>query len=163
VIRGILAATLLFGVGCSSALTPAVLVVRHAERDPGRDPDLNAAGVRRAEALVEPARRAGVVAAYHTQYKRTRQTAEPAAKALGIPLIQIDIEPKREAEYAEAVVRHIQAHYPGRPVLIVSHSNTVPILLGKLGVASPREIPETEYGTLFVVTGNKLSEARFGP
>jgi broad specificity phosphatase PhoE len=138
------------------------LVVRHADREPGRDPDLNAAGRARAQALVEPARRAGVVAVYHTQYKRTKQTAEPAAVALGIPLIQIDVVAGHESEHADALVRHIESHYAGKPVLIVGHSNTIPMVLRKLGVPAPREIPDAEYGTIFIVTNGKVTEERFG-
>ena len=161
-IRAALAAALLACAGCASVST-TVLVVRHADRDPGKDPDLNEAGRARAQALVEPARRAGVVAAYHTQYKRTKQTAEPAAAALGIPLIQIDIAAGHESEHADALVRHIDSHYAGKTVLIVGHTNTLPVILKKLGVASPREIPETEYGTIFVVATGRVTEERFGP
>jgi len=160
--RALLAAALILGAGCAST-APSILVVRHADREPGRDPDLNAAGRARAEALVEPARRAGVVAVYHTQYKRTKQTAEPVALALNIPMVQVDVASNGEIEYADAILRSIAAHYPGKPVLVVSHSNTIPFLLRKLGVAAPREIPDAEYGTIFVVTNGKVSEERFGP
>lgn len=160
--RGLLAATLLLGVGCAT-VSPSILVVRHADRDPGKDPDLNAAGRARAEALIEPARRAGVVAVYHTQFKRTKQTAEPVALALRIPMFQVDIAANQEAAYAEALCKSIEASCPGKPVLVVSHSNTIPFLLKKLGVASPREIPDAEYGTIFIVTNGKMTEERFGP
>jgi probable phosphoglycerate mutase len=160
--RALLAAALLATAACASAPPPpAILVVRHADRDPGRDPDLNDAGRARAEALVEPARRAGVVAVFHTQFKRTKQTAAPVALALRIPMFQVDIAANQETEYAEAVARNIAASCPGKPVLIVSHSNAIPALLKKLGVESPREIPETEYGVVFVVTSGKVSEQKF--
>jgi len=160
--RALLAATLLLGVGCA-AVPSSILVVRHADRDAGRDPDLNAAGRARAEALIEPARRAGVVAVYHTQFKRTRQTAEPVALALRIPMFQIDVASNQEAAYADALHRSIETSCPGKPVLVVSHSNTIPFVLKKFGVASPREIPDAEYGTIFVVTNGKVTEERFGP
>jgi broad specificity phosphatase PhoE len=139
------------------------LVVRHADRDPGKDPDLSATGRARAEALVEPARRAGVVAVYHTQFKRTKQTAEPVSHALNIPMVQVDVASNGEIEYADAVLRSIAAHYPGKPVLVVGHSNTIPVILRKLGVTAPREIPDAEYGTIFVVANGKVTEERFGP
>lgn len=160
--RALPAALVLAISACATAAPNTVLLVRHAERDPGKDPDLNEAGRLRAEALVDSARRAGVVAVYHTQYKRTKQTAEPVALALRIPMVQVDIAPNQEAGHAEAVLRSIDAHYRGKPVLVVEHSNTIPILLKKLGAASPREIPETEYGTLFIVSDGKVSEEKFG-
>src|SRR5690349_10813501 len=96
-----LAAILLAAAGCSSVET-TVLIVRHAEKGTGSDPDLTPEGRKRAQALVEAARRRGVAAVYHTQYKRSLQTAEPTAAALGIPLILVEYIPGQEPAHAEA-------------------------------------------------------------
>ena len=69
-------AVLIFIGGCCLPAT-TVLLVRHAEKETGRDPGLTAAGQARARALVEVAKGAGVSAIYHTQLERTRLTAAP--------------------------------------------------------------------------------------
>ena len=161
-IKAALAASLLVAAACGTS-SSTVLLVRHAEKGQGRDPDLTGEGRRRAIALVEPARDAGVVAAYHTQFKRSAQTAEPLNVHLGIPLIRIEYTPGQELEHADAIFRHMRANYPGQAVVIVGHTTTLPVILRGLGLDSAREIPETEYGTLFVVEGGSASEVKFGP
>ena len=165
--RAILAAASLVLAGCG-ATTSTVLVVRHAEKGsgPGRDPALTQAGRERAQALVEVARRAGVVAAYHTPYHRARQTVEPLAEALRIPLFEIPYTPEREGEHADAIALDIEKRFPGKPVIYAGHTTTIPAILLRLGVADPRLVPETEYGTVFIVTRSgvkaTVAESRFG-
>ena len=63
-----------------------ILLLRHAERSEyeSRDGVLSEAGEARARALARLLQDAGVTAIYTSQLKRTIQTAEPLAKALGI-------------------------------------------------------------------------------
>src|SRR5690606_22627139 len=100
----------------SPALAPApapapttILVVRHAERaDAGageRDPALSQAGSARAHALAEVAADAGVTAILATQYRRTRQTAEPLAERLGLPIGVVDVGQGGIRGHVEAVAR----------------------------------------------------------
>ena len=161
-IRLLLAASILALAACGSAST-TVLLVRHAEKGAGRDPDLTGEGQRRALALVQHARDANVAAAFHTQFKRTAQTVRPAAEHLGIPLVQVEYTPGKEDEHADAVIANMRKHFPGRTVLVAGHTTTVPVIMRKLGVTTAREIPETEYGTLFVVIDGIAGEERFGP
>ena len=79
------------GVAAAPATAPAtgvttVIVVRHAEKAdvPGGDPPLSAAGERRSLALLDALREAGVQAVVTTQLQRTRLTAAPLARALGL-------------------------------------------------------------------------------
>lgn len=159
-LAAVLLASTLAACGIAS---PTVLLVRHAEKGPGRDPDLTGEGRRRALALIEISRQAKIEAAYHTQFRRTAQTAEPSATHLGIPLIPVEYTPGQEAEHAEALVRDIEEHFAGCTVLIVGHTTTIPAILKKLGVEAPRAIPETEYGTLFVVINGQVHEQKFAP
>jgi len=162
----LLSAILIVAAGCSASTT-TLLLVRHAEKGPGKDPDLTPEGRQRAEALIDVARRRGVAAVYHTQYKRSVQTAEPAAAALGIPRILVEYIPGQEPAHAEDVVRKILATYAGKVVLVVGHTTTLPALMARLGVVNPPEIPETEYGGLYGVVeeGSKgtLQLGKFGP
>src|SRR3990172_10886646 len=61
-----------------------VFVVRHAEKGPeSPDPALTPAGQERARALARVLADASVLAVFVTEFKRTQETAEPLAAALG--------------------------------------------------------------------------------
>ncbi len=66
--------------------TTTVIIVRHAERDPGLDPPLVAEGQARAESLKDALAEQGVTAIYCTDLIRNRQTVEPLADELGLSL-----------------------------------------------------------------------------
>jgi hypothetical protein len=71
--------------------TTTIILVRHAERDPGTDPPLNAEGQARAQTLAQVLGQNGVTAIYATNFLRNRQTAEPLAKKLGLTVSLVDI------------------------------------------------------------------------
>lgn len=124
-----------------------VLLVRHADIDlppAGADPSLNDAGRARAGALAHVVGDAGVGAVFTSSFARTRQTAEPTCRALGIAA--------REMPPASTVAREARAGAFGPVLLIVGHSNTVPQVVAALGVAEPPVIGETEFDHLYVVT-----------
>ena len=56
-----------------------IIMVRHAERGDGDNPDLTLAGRQRAEALAELMRDVDLAAVYSTPFNRTEQTARPTA------------------------------------------------------------------------------------
>lgn len=129
-----------------------VILVRHAEKGdaPANDPPLTKAGAARAQALMEIARDAGVTAIITTQFARTRETARPAAEALGItPEVVRPIG--SAAQHAQDVARMVQAH-AGGVVLVVGHSNTIPGIIAVLGAPQPPPICDSEYDDLYVVT-----------
>src|ERR1044071_2972996 len=63
-----------------------VVLVRHAEKaaDPREDPPLLESGNTRAQELARILEPVGIKAIYTSQFLRTKQTAEPLAKQLGI-------------------------------------------------------------------------------
>ena len=129
-----------------------VFLVRHAEKaaDGGRDPDLAPAGEQRAQALARLLAPAGVTHLFCSEYRRTRATLAPLAKAL-------ELEPSvvgaREVLQLAQRLRDLPA---GSVAVVVGHSNTVPALAAALGRPlsgledSPQGpiFPETEYGRL---------------
>ena len=150
----------------TTAPPTVVLLVRHAEKaaEPAQDPPLTEAGRARAEALVAIARDAGVTAIITTQYERTRSTAAPAAAAMRVTLAVVQAGPL--AQHAKAVADEARKHV-GRTVLVVGHSNTIPAIVGALGVPAPRDLCDSEYDALFVVVlGDagppRLVRSRFG-
>jgi broad specificity phosphatase PhoE len=151
------------------AQTTVVILVRHAEReDSSQDAGLSAAGQARAGALVDVVRGAGLVAIYHTHYRRTRETAAPAAAALRVETTEIGPkEGESAADHAASVAAHILANHSGGAVLVVGHSNTVPLIAAALGVADPPAIAETEYGRVYTVVkkggeSGRLILSRYG-
>ena len=125
-----------------------VVLVRHAEKElSGDDPGLTEPGTERAHKLAHVAGEMEVSAVYSTQFLRTRATAEPLANLLGLDLNVVAGGGSYAAEMAEIVrTRHV-----GETVVIVSHSNTVPAIIGELGVSPVPVIEDDEYDDLYVV------------
>lgn len=152
-----------------TAATTTIMVVRHAEKstDDPRDPSLSEAGQERARALSSVLKDAGVTDIYTTQYKRTRQTAEPLAQQFGISIVERPINDANASTYARDLAQAILTSSAGKSVLVVGHSNTVPDIVRSLsGVAVPA-ITDAEYDHIFVVviptTGSpRLMQLRFG-
>jgi broad specificity phosphatase PhoE len=133
------------------AQSTVVVLVRHAEKvDDSRDPPLSEAGERRAEALAAALGDAGIQAVYTTQYVRTRDTAAPLARAVGVDPV-IVASAGDAAANAAATAAHIREHNVGRTVLVVGHSNTVPAIITALGGADVGKIGDDEYFHLFIV------------
>lgn len=137
--------------GLRSAGPTTVLVVRHAERasDVETDPRLSEAGHARARALAEALADAGVDVVITSQYLRTRETALPLAERLGLGIV-VDSVRSAEASSGE-LARRVLAEHAGRRVLIVGHSNTVPLIVRALGGAEVGPLTESAYGDLFIV------------
>ncbi len=147
-----LVAAALLATVIDAAAQNAVFVVRHAERaDAGSgattmatDPELSDIGRTRAQSLAAMLKDAGVTVIFVTEYKRTQQTAEPLAKLLGIQATVVS------AKDTQGLIEKVKA-VTGR-ALVVGHSNTVPEVLGKLGVENPPKLADSDYGDLFMVS-----------
>jgi len=135
-----------------------VILVRHAEKaaTPADDPGLTEAGQARARALAAIARDAGVTAIITTQFARTRETARPAAEALGVTP---EVAKAGGAQHAQEVAGFIRAH-AGGVVLVVGHSNTIPAIIAALGAPQPPAICDSEYDNIYLVTIPASGQAR---
>jgi broad specificity phosphatase PhoE len=134
---------------------PTVLIVRHAEKGAGSDPDLTPAGVARANALAAVAQHAGIEAAFVTQYKRTKETAAP----LHVPMIVVPINLNAPGDYPQRLAEAIKSH---KVVLVVSHSNVVPAIVEQLAHVKVPPLGDMEYDRLYVVTGSRVVAAQYG-
>lgn len=158
----ILSLVTVLALAAPAAAQQAIFVVRHAERadaSPGAapmmasDPDLSEAGKARAQALAKVLADAKITAIYTTQYKRTQQTAEPLAKALGI---QLTVVPANDMP---ALVEKLKG--TSGNALVVGHSNTVGPIVNQLGAAESIAVADDEYDNLFVVVrGDKTALVR---
>lgn len=124
------------------------ILLRHAETTGGgNDPALSALGQERAAELLRVLQNVPLQAVYATNYQRTTQTAQPVAADRGLAVQFYD--PFAPGPLADAVL----AAYPGKAVLVVGHSNTIPALLNVLtGTNDFPQIPDTQYDNLFIVT-----------
>ena len=144
-----------------------VFLVRHAERatSPPEDPPLQEAGITRSQELAHILGKAGIKAIYTSQFLRTKQTAEPLAKHLGIASIVLPIKMSSSNPRAvsqESINELAERIYQkaGENALIVGHSNTVPEVIRALGGDVIPTIGETEFDDLFVVTVYEKGKSR---
>jgi len=133
------------------AAPPAlVLVVRHAEKvDNSDDPALSTIGTARAIALAEALSDARVAHVIVTHRQRTRLTAAPLMTALGL---QPEVVPfgRDMAEHVREVAAAVRRQ-AGKVVLVVGHSNTVPMIVHALGGPRAPDLCDARYAALFAV------------
>lgn len=129
----------------TSAMAQTVYLVRHAEKaDAGSDPILSEAGQVRAAAL------SSVLAGVHPGHiftsplQRTRLTAAPTAEFHSVTLEPIGFDGGTAAHVA-AVAARIRALPDDAVVLVVGHSNTIPLIARALGYAAAADMPDCEY------------------
>jgi broad specificity phosphatase PhoE len=151
-----------------SQATTTIIFVRHAEKatEPADDPGLSEAGQRRVaeltRQLVDADVVAGIDAVYATDYNRTQETARPIADALDLPINTYD------ASDTETVLATILKEHKGEIILVVGHSNTVPMLIANLGAS--KKVPpilESEYDNIYIISipwfgKTKTIRLRFG-
>lgn len=130
----------------------AVFVVRHSDPPPFLNLDeikdetpLSESGQQRAKMLAERLKDAGITAIYATQARRTVETAEPLAKALGV---EVRVH---SYEDTDGLVHRIRSEHGGDRVLVVGHWSTIPLILKALGDPEEIKIERSEYDNLFVV------------
>jgi phosphohistidine phosphatase SixA len=152
------AVALLITAASQAAAQQAVIVVRHAEKaDQTPDAALSAKGRARAKALADLLRGAGVTHVFTSEFLRTRETAAPLAKALGLTAEQV---PARDLP---ALVARLHALDPASIVVVVGHSNTIPPMLTVLGWPNTLDLHEGDYDDVFVLAphhGQRASMVR---
>jgi len=145
---------LIFSIGAiafasvAQAQPPVIFLVRHAERAAvsghvPSDTGLSREGNARAADLAQALKDAQITAIYTSEYKRTKETAEPLAKSLGIrpEVIQSD-----DFRTLIAKLKALRGN-----ALVVGHSNTLPQIINALEVRSRVTVAETEHDNLFMV------------
>lgn len=149
--RLLIAATLSL-LTAGSALAQTVILVRHAEKvDASADPVLSEAGQRRAVDLAVALSGSDLTHVLTSPLQRTRLTARPAAEAHAINPEGISFEGGTEA-HVRRVAERIRSLPDDAVVLVVGHSNTVPLIAGALGETGPAEMADCEYDRLTVIS-----------
>lgn len=131
-----------------------IFLVRHAEKLLDiEDPGLSTAGEQRAQQLAVLLEDAEITAIFSTDYKRTRQTAAPLARAENLEISLYD--PAKPGHLVE-LLKNNSGRY-----LVVGHSNTTSDLVSRLGGKPGSAIDEkTEYNRLYVVSLDESGKVR---
>ncbi len=129
------------------------ILVRHAEKSASGttmdmasgDPNLSDEGRTRAERFARIVKKYRPQEIYATDYKRTKQTAEPTAKIRGKEIQTYD-----PAKQADLVTKMMAARC--KRYLIVGHSNTTPALANLIAKKDVfKQLPDAEYGVYWVI------------
>jgi broad specificity phosphatase PhoE len=133
-------------------LAQTVILVRHAEKaDASADPVLSELGQRRAFDLAVALSDSDLTHVFTSPLQRTVLTARLAAQAHAINPEAISLEGGTEA-HVRRVAGRIRSLPADAVVLVVGHSNTVPLIAGALGETGPSEMAECEYDRLTVIS-----------
>lgn len=150
-LRRVSLVSLLALAACASVPVPSgatFVVVRHAEKanDGTPDPPLDETGSARAQALAQRLAGTPLIAAYATSFKRTRQTAQPAAALHAIAVTGYDA-----AEPASVFAARLRARHDHGTVLVVGHSNTVPAIAAALCACAVEPLGDEEYDRIYTI------------
>ncbi len=169
--------TLLAGLDAWTAVTTAVLLLRHAEAGEREDWDgdgdlrpLTTAGNRQAEALRALLPLFGACRVYSAPPLRCRQSVDGLAADLGVPIIT---EPRLSddgygTDPAAAHTRLLEiAHEPGGPAVVCSQGGVIPDLVRNLTDSNGLKLPDFpsrkgSYWGLFFASGSPASPTLLG-
>ncbi len=120
-------------------------LVRHAEKEGGKDPSLTDDGMIRAKKLGKMLEDVKLSTIFSTNYKRTIYTAAPTAE---LQKMEVDsYNPKKQSEFLDPLLSR-----QGEKFLIVGHSNSIPNLLNLFQSKKVYDhIDESVYDNLFIV------------
>ena len=166
-IVGIAGLALAASAGAAAAQEPTVVILtRHAEKagDRGDDPALSRAGRARARALVRALAHERIDAVITTQYRRTRETAEPLAQARHLAPEVVDVH---RGDYVRRIAESIRSHHAGQGVLVVAHAESVARIIAALGGPRLPDLCDWQFGDLYTLVlrpGHtpSLRQSRYG-
>lgn len=154
---------------CQEPAGTTIYLVRHAEKadDGSNDPPLSAEGRARAQALREVLSDVPLSAIHTTHLKRTWQTAEPVAMAHDLQINRHPIAAGQATEHSARLADTLIEQHCGDQVLVVGHSNTVPLIVAALTGQAEPDLAEGDYDFFYQVRVTQGGEAavvraRFG-
>jgi len=139
-------------------------IVRHAEKEAGKDPGLMKSGHNRAGDLYRILKNKRIDEIYITQYRRAQMTADSLRVYENLKTIVYDADTSGHG----LLYKMNEKNGFQKNLLIIGHSNTIPGIIRRLGITdfTLKEIPEDEYDNLYIIRQrkNKLSLAirKFG-
>jgi broad specificity phosphatase PhoE len=144
--------------------TLKLYIVRHAEKDTGKNPLLTEAGNNRAGDLMRILKNKSIKRIYVSEYKRSQNTADSMHLQLGIDTVQYKADTT-----CTNLFTTIERHQDwGNTILIITHSNILPTIIYKMGVTSfpQQNVPEQEFDNLYFIRIKKhkpkLQHTKYG-
>lgn len=141
--------------------TVSVILVRHAEKESGKDPGLTDRGRARSEEIVKMLSQQRVSHVFATEYRRTADTVAPLA---GEHKAEVEIVSAREPA---ALAQRITKLPDGSTAVVAGHSNTLSAIAAALGADPFGDLDESDYDNLFILTLGadrpSLLRLRFAP
>jgi phosphohistidine phosphatase SixA len=138
-----------------------VIVTRHADKEAGADgtpasddPPLSGAGRARARLLARMVAPAHVSAAFHSDARRTRETAQRIRTALGngLELVEVPFAGGTVPQQIARTAALVLARPRESTVLVIGHSDTVGPILERLGSPPVGDLADEAFDDLFVLT-----------
>ena len=150
--------------GAAMAEPTAVYLVRHAEqsKEPAEDPALSPQGAVRAADLARALGRSGVTRIVTSHLRRARETATVVSAGLGV---EPQVFYAQQGHLAEHVAETAAAiRQSTGTVLVVGHSNSIPMIASALSGTSVLPFCESSYDIVLVLvpTNSGISTLRFG-
>lgn len=136
-----------------------IFIVRHAEKEAGKDPALTAAGNARAGDLMRNLQNENIQKIYVSQYRRTQLTGDSLRLQLKIDTVHYAADTLCD-NLINAIIEHRDF---GKTILIIAHSNTIPKIIRKLGVLDypQTDLPDNDFDDLFLITyKNELAKVK---
>jgi phosphohistidine phosphatase SixA len=133
-----------------------IFVVRHAEKESETADALSSQGKARATCLAETLKDSKIAAVIVSPTDRAKQTAAPTAAEF-----KIETKSIKPDDYAAIATAAREALRSGN-VLIVGHSNTVPLIVKTLGSVDVT-VGASEYDRLFVLDSAGVAQLHYCP
>ncbi|HMJ45904.1 MAG TPA: hypothetical protein VK498_01155 [Ferruginibacter sp.] len=127
-------------------------VVRHAEKDTGRNPGLLAAGLSRAGDLFRVLKDKHIDEIYVTQTRRSMMTADSLRIYRDLKLVMYEPDTSGHG----LLYKMNERNGFQKDLLIIGHSNTIPGIIRSLGITGfNKEIPDSEHDKIYIIHQKK--------
>lgn len=139
-----------------------IYLVRHAEKDTGKNPAISLIGKERAGDLYRELKNKGIQKIFVSQYRRSQMTGDSLRIYAGIDTMHYMADTT-----GKGLISRLTGQKKIKRVLVVAHSNTIPAIIRSFGHPYPQaEIADNEYDNLFLLRLKKsktvLSTKKYG-
>ena len=127
-------------------------VVRHAEKDTGKNPGLLMAGLSRAGDLYRALKDKHIDEIYVTQTKRSMMTADSLRVYRDLKLVIYESDTSGHG----LMYKMNERNGFQKDLLIIGHSNTIPGIIRSLGITDfNKVIPDSEHDKIYIIHEKK--------